>query len=399
MTMRRLALLLLALASSRPTGAAEAPPVWRIEAQGPIAADPKVACTVRIVPDAAGAPAPSWTAQIKVRGSTSQIYDKKSFALKFERPLAPFDLPAAEEWILNAAFVDCSLMRHKLSYDLFRAMGTPAQPRSAAQSRFVEVELNGRYHGAYLLMQPVSVRMLGFVSKETEETIPAVLYKAVDHAANFGAPGHEGFDARGADPSKGPVWTPLDELNRFVSQASDHDFLDPKEGIGRRLDLANAIDFHLLVLLTSNVDGITKNYYLARRAATPQEPSPRFCFVPWDYDATFGQSWDGSPLGAKEWLSNRLFDRLWADPATQAAILRRWRELRQGPFRAEQIAAQIDANARALGPASRRNEQRWKKIDYAAPRELTFEEDIRRMKAWTIERLAWLDTEIGRRAH
>ena len=38
------------------------------------------------------------------------------------------------------------------------------------------------------------------------------------------------------------------------------------------------------------------------------------------------------------------------------------------------------------------------KIDYAAPRELTFEEDVRRMKAWVAERLAWLDAEIARRS-
>lgn len=391
--MGRLAALLLASTAAGLAAADPEPPVWRITAAGPIAADPKVACTVRLAADA-----PALAAQIKVRGSTSQIYDKKSFALKFERLLAPFDLPAADEWILNAAFVDCSLMRHKLSYDLFRAMGGPGRPRIAAQSRFVEVELNGRYHGAYLLMQPVSGRMLDFPPAGPTDRTPGVLYKAVDHAANFGAPGHAGFDAREPDPAKGQVWAPLDELNRFVSQSSDRDFLDPTEGIGRRLDLGNALDFHLLVLLTSNVDGITKNYYLARPAATADEPRPRFRFVPWDYDATFGQSWDGSRLGAKEWLSNRLFDRLWADPATRAALHRRWRELRAGPFQTEAIAALIDENTRALGPASRRNEQRWKKIDYAAPRELTFEEDVRRMKAWVAERLAWLDAEIARRS-
>jgi hypothetical protein len=169
------------------------------------------------------------------------------------------------------------------------------------------------------------------------------------------------------------------------------------DGLARRLDLASAIDFHLLVLLTCNLDGITKNYYLARPAATAAHPRPKFFFVPWDYDGTFGRNWDGSRVGPKEWLSNRLFDRLWSDPAMRAAFLRRWRELRAGPFQAEAIARRIDDNALALGPAIRRNEQRWKRIDYAAPRELTFEEDVRQMKAWTTERLAWLDAEIARR--
>ena len=76
----------------------------------------------------------------------------------------------------------------------------------------------------------------------------------------------------------------------------------------------------------------------------------------------------------------------------------RWETLRAGPFRAEAIGDLIDANAQALGPAIRRNESRWKQIDYAAPRELTFDEDVRQIRAWTSARLAWLDAEIARRA-
>ena len=395
--MRSLAALLLACTLPGDARAAEGPPRWTIEAKGPIVADPKVACTVRFPAETSGGDAVVLAALIKVRGSSSQAYAKKSFALTFERPLAAAGLPADPEWILNAAFVDCSLMRHKLSYDLFRALATPEQPRFAAQSRFVELDLAGRYHGAYLLMQPVTGRLLGFAAPQPADLTPAVLYKAVDHAANFGQPGHAGFDPREPDPAKGPAWAPLDELNGFVSQAPDQAFRDPVDGLARRLDLASAIDFHLLVLLTCNLDGITKNYYLARPAATAAHPRPKFFFVPWDYDGTFGRNWDGSRVGPKEWLSNRLFDRLWSDPAMRAAFLRRWRELRAGPFQAEAIARRIDDNALALGPAIRRNEQRWKRIDYAAPRELTFEEDVRQMKAWTAERLAWLDAEIARR--
>lgn len=396
--MRPASLVLLALASLGAARAAEGPPLWRIEAKGPIAADPKVDCTVRLVADSPGTPAPVLPAQIRVRGSSSQVYAKKSFALKFTSAVAPLDLPADPEWILNAAFVDCSLMRHKLSYDLFRSLAAPGQPRVAAQSRFVELDLNGRYHGAYLLMQPVTGRLLGFAAPNPADLTPGVLYKAVDHAANFGQPGHAGFDPREPDPTKGPVWGPLDELNRFVSQAPDREFLNPTAGLAARLDLANAIDFHLLVLLTCNLDGITKNYYLARPAATTAVPHPRFFFVPWDYDGTFGRNWDGSRVGAKEWLSNRLFDRLWADPAMRTRFRQRWETLRAGPFRAEALGDLIDANAQALGPAIRRNESRWKQIDYAAPRELTFDEDVRQIRAWTSARLAWLDAEIARRA-
>ena len=162
--MRSLAALLLACTLPGDARAAEGPPRWTILAKGPIAADPKVACTVRLPAETPGGDAVALGALIKVRGSSSQAYAKKSFALNFDRPIAAAGLPADPEWILNAAFVDCSLMRHKLSYDLFRALATPDQPRFAAQSRFVELDLDGGYHGAYLLMQPVTGRLLGFAA-------------------------------------------------------------------------------------------------------------------------------------------------------------------------------------------------------------------------------------------
>ena len=92
--MRPLAALLLACTLPGDARAAEGPPRWTIEAKGPIVADPKVACTVRLPAETSGGDAAVLAALIKVRGSSSQAYAKKSFALTFERPLAAAGLPA-----------------------------------------------------------------------------------------------------------------------------------------------------------------------------------------------------------------------------------------------------------------------------------------------------------------
>ncbi len=394
--MRFAALLLVSLAAWA-TASAQNLPVLRIKAAKAIGPETRTECTVALILPGQTDPAKERDGEIKVRGASSQAYDKKSFSLKLDHPAALLDLPKNREWVLNAAFVDCSMMRHKVSYDLFRAMGAPTAPRPSPGSRFIEVELNGRYHGLYLLMQPVDDLLVGFPSPKDGDATPAVIYKAVDHAANFGQPGHEGYDQRLPDPAKSPTWNPLEELNKFVSQSSDQAFRDPQTGIASRLDVDNAIDFHLLVLLTSNLDGITKNYNLARPAATKATPDPKFFFVPWDYDATFGRNWDGSRVDAKAWLSNRLFDRLLADPAMRLRYARRWQELRAKTFTAEAIIALIDANAATIGDASVRNEKRWKSLDYANPRERTFANDVGQMKRWVPLRLAWLDAELAGR--
>lgn len=373
-------------------------PLIRLDTKEAIKSDVRVGCqaTLSMPAGQGGGDASARQAQIKFRGASSQGYEKKSLALKLDQAANWLGLGTNREWVLNAAFIDASMMRHKLSYDLFRSMGTPSAPRFAAASRFVEVELNGRYHGAYLLMQPVDDLLVGLPPADKSDATPAGIYKAVDHAANFGQPGHEGFEQRHPDPAIKESWGPLDKLNRFVSQAPDKDFFDPTQGITSLLDMDNAIDFHLLVLLTSNLDGITKNYNLVRPAATATSPRPKFFFVPWDYDATFGRNWDGSRVDAKAWLSNRLFDRLLAHPDYKAKYAARWKELRSKVFTTENLTHMMDENLADLGEAALRNEKRWKKLDYANPRELTCAYDVGQMKRWVPRRLEWLDAELAR---
>jgi spore coat protein H len=373
-------------------------PVIRLETKEAIKSDARVGCTALLkMPTGYDGSDPSaLQGQIKFRGASSQAYDKKSFALKLEKSKGWLGMPPNREWVLNAAFVDASMMRHKLSYDLFRAMGSETAPRFAASSRFVEVELNGRYHGVYLLMQPVDDLLVGLSPADKSDMTPAVIYKAVDHAANFAQPGHDGFEQRQPDPAIKESWGPLDDLYRFVSQAPDKEFFDPTLGIASRMDIDNAIDFHLLVLMTSNLDGITKNYNLVRRAVTATNPNPKFYFVPWDYDATFGRNWDGSMVDAKSWLSNRLFDRLLGNALYKTKYAQRWKALRSSLFTAENLSRMMDENVAALGPAALRNEKRWKNLNYANPQELTSTYDVVQMKRWVPLRLKWLDTELAR---
>jgi spore coat protein CotH len=334
---------------------------------------------------------------VRIHGATSQGYPKKSYALTLETPVPWLGLRASTQWVLNAAFVDRSLMRHKLSYDLFRSLSAADAKRYAVESRFVEVHLNGEYNGAYLLMERIDGGLLELRSFESNAPKPACIYKAEDHNANFSQPGHAGYVQREPDPMVKQFWEPLDEFNEFVSRASDAEFNDPQKGIATRLDLDNAIDFQLLVLLTSNLDGITKNFILARDAALPEAPAPHFFFAPWDYDATFGRNWDATRVDATAWLSNHLFDRLHGDAAFRKKFAARWKQIREREFAVATIHRLIDDNTRTLGDAAQRNATRWRTLEGPYPDRLTFEEDLAQMKEWIVARVKWLDAEIERR--
>ena len=357
----------------------------------------KLPCTVRIAASE-GRPAEAagpLKAAARLHGASSRGLPKKSYNFSIETPAPLLGMSTRGQWILHAVCIDRSFMRHKLAYDLFRSLSTPGAPRPAAQSRFVEARINGSYEGVYLLMEHVDRRLLGWPASAGSNTAAqACLYKAVDHGANFGQTGHDGYAQKEPDLALGEYWTPLEALNKLSAAGSDARFFDPKTGVESLVDLDEALDFYLLVLLTSNSDGITKNYFLARPAPAPDAPARRFVFVPWDYDGTFGRNWDATPFPHDVWLSNHLFDRLMARPEIRARMAARWRQVRAREFSTAAIQHTIDTHAAALASAAARNARRWPEGRLPFPDRISFKDETARMKKWVAARAAWLDREI-----
>ena len=204
--------------------------------------------------------------------------------------------------------------------------------RYAVASRFVEVYRNGKYNGVYLLMERPDRQLFALRNFNSNDVTHTCIYKAVDHGASFDSPGHGGYEQREPNPVIKQYWRPLDEFNKFVSTSTSEAFVNPQTGVASRLDLDNAIDFHLLVLITCNADGIDKNFFFARNASETNKPNPRFFFAPWDYDGTFGRNWDGNVFPASVWLSHHLFERLLQNKAYRDRFVARWNYLREHEF-------------------------------------------------------------------
>jgi hypothetical protein len=365
-------------------------PILLLDSKTNMESDLKVPCTVRIVCPKGGVCGETnlLSAGVKLHGASSRGFPKKSFAVSLDAPAQLLDMPKRDNWILNAAYIDRSLMRHKLSYDLFRSLSSGENKRHAVASRFVEVYRNRKYAGVYLLMERPDRQLFELRSFNSNEVSHACIYKAIDHGASFDSRGHNAYEQREPNPATKEYWGPLDEFNKFVSTSRPEAFFHPQTGIVSRLDLDNAIDFHLLVLITSNGDGIDKNFFFARNAQKPGKANPRFFFAPWDYDGSFGRNWDGNLFPASVWLSHHLFDRLLQNKAYRDRFVARWKYLREHEFSAKTIQGMISTNVNTLGDAARRNALRW-------PSHVKFTEDIALMKHWTGERIQWLDHEIG----
>ena len=100
-----------------------------------------------------------YRATIKYRGASSYSkFDKKQYRIKFyknkkdsAKKVSLAGMGANSEWILNGPYLDKTLIRNKLVYDLARELNG-----WAPDTRFVELFVDGEYQGVYLAVEPVT---------------------------------------------------------------------------------------------------------------------------------------------------------------------------------------------------------------------------------------------------
>ena len=93
---------------------------------------------------------------IELRGSMALLFPKKSYRFETHNDqgedlnVSLLDMPSENDWILYAPFVDLSMIRNVLVYDISNDIG-----RYASRTRLCELVLNGNYQGVYVLMEKI----------------------------------------------------------------------------------------------------------------------------------------------------------------------------------------------------------------------------------------------------
>ena len=293
-------------------------------------------------------------ALIKARGGFSSQYEKRSYTLELENKHTLAGLPIDDDWILNANYIDKTLMRHKISYDLFRQMNSS---NVAAQCAYVTLQINDEKQGIYVLMQEINAAMLDLDRSDTM----AVLFK--DPPVFYSERLTEGQDPDNYYQQKYPKITTLDktsyivEFKDFLFDSDDESFAASIEDY---IDIDNVLDWHLLLLFSNNGDGIMKNFYLYKTDSL----SP-FRIAIWDYDHSFGRDGDNelnmatAPLN---WHKSVLLNRLVGIEETGYVekLKERWSAYRAaGIFSYDSIATQIEKIQIQIAPSIDENFALW----------------------------------------
>jgi hypothetical protein len=388
------------------------PPVVVIDAPRGIVDDPKRDATMRVFD--------SWRREdysgpigIELRGAGSHEFPKKAYGVEIRsrsgehRNVSLLGMPREDDWALVANWLDESLLRNYVAYSTSRWLGWYA-PRT----RLVEVILNDRYEGVYLLAETLKLHESRVAVDDTDVSGGYLLQMVFEDRTE----GHEFFstavndqaiiyeDPNREDLSYGSANWIRDYVNRFERTLYGDRFRDRRRGYRRYLDMDAAVDYVLLNELFKNADTFWASTYMHMGTGGKLVLGPL-----WDFDHAFGNRqrdpWFNT---VKRWTyktRHRFWwvEQLYADPAFRRRMVERWRDLRKRGIE-RHILETIDRGTRQLvGGPQERNFSRWPVFgtDEVQPEDprtgappANYAQAVDYLRWWVVERCRWITKHI-----
>lgn len=306
----------------------------------------------------------SANASVKVRGNWTTAYNKKPLRIKFETKQSMLGLNDGNEyknWLLLAEYKDFSMLRNRTAFQLAgEILGEDGY--YAADSRLVEVTVNGEYWGVYLITEQQQVN-----SGRVEITEPENGYTGTDIGYFLEYDGYyynedplhsfkvnyhndaelipydgNGGSGRTAKPSangKNDVGITIksdinsqeqhDHIELFVNNAYDimyeaayndkafimsddlqtiteTSYLTPQEAVEKVIDLRSLVDSYILAELTCDADIYWSSFFMDVDLGEGGSGKLRF-EAPWDFDSGLGNK-DRCANGKGFYAGNIIFD-------------------------------------------------------------------------------------------
>jgi CotH kinase protein/Malectin domain/FlgD Ig-like domain/Lamin Tail Domain len=213
------------------------------------------------------------TATCRYRGNISRSLNKKSWKVKLGAG-AMFE--GRETFNFNAEYIDKSLMRSALSYELLSRAGCPSP-----DVRFIHTVVNNAWTGVRTDIENVDSEFLTRVGLASGN---ANLYKPIGTAPpgnlsilNSVQDYQAAYEKELGDPDDYSDLIELIQGLNLVGEDSTFHFL------AARFDLNRFLDFYTSQTILQNTDLTFKNWYLHHDLDTD-----RWTLIPWDVDLTFG---------------------------------------------------------------------------------------------------------------
>ena len=326
--------------------------------------------------------------KIKQRGGSSIGYPKKSYTVKLSKKIILYGLRENKSWVFTSSYLEKSLMRNILSYDLFRSWDTN---NFAPKIELIEFFHNDNYEGIYQLTEKVDRSSLR-INKKAEGVIfkdCAVFSKTYIEPQT----GETYYHQKYPDPKKYDATLLMDSIKEFILNSTDSVFAKEME---QEFDIQNIIDWQIMIMLSNNGDAVYKNFYLYR-----ESKKAKFKIALWDYDSGFGRDTDNELNLVKttsHWERNSLLDRLYNQDVNnyQERLHTRWKVLREsGKISVDDFESRVSKLALQLEPFVGRNFTRWPVTNSYYWDKYTWEQEIGVLKEFINLRIPQLDEKFN----
>ena len=339
--------------------------------------------------------------QIRGRGNSTWDMPKKPYRLKLTDKQSLLGMPSSKDWVLLANYSDKTLLRNKLALELGAAIGMAWTPRTA----FVELHLNNRYEGVYLLSENIKIARDRVNIDELEEDDVAADRVSGGYLleVDFRHDGHTMITATDQLPivfqspeepapaQEAYIKGYIDEFERVLHSA---DFADPVTGYAAYIDVDSFIRWFLVNEIFRNRDAnMWSSCWMYKPRGGKLHMGPL-----WDFDIAAGNiNYDDGYKAAGWWVHDGpWFERLFEDPAFAARVRQIWSEIE-----ADQLPAMIQSigsHAAALQQSQLNNFQRWPILEsYVWPNATipgSYPGEISYLNNWLSTRIAWMSGQF-----
>lgn len=340
--------------------------------------------------------------QIRGRGNSTWGMPKKPYRIKLTTRQALLGMPSSRDWVLLANYSDKSLLRNALALELGSRMGMPWVPRSA----FVEVYLNDRYDGVYLLAENIKVATdrVNIEQLGATDADPAIITGGYLLEVDFRQDGHTMFSGvdnlpivfQDPEAPTAPQEAYLqDFIDDFETVLHSADFANPVTGYAAYIDTDSFIRWFIVNEVFRNVDA---NMWSSCWMYKPR--GGRLYMGPlWDFDLAAGNANYNQAFETSGWHVHDApwFGRLFQDPAFAARARVIWNQARTDHLPA--MLQSMTTRSAALQQSQLNNFQRWPILEtyvwpnYSIPGSYAGEVDY--MRTWLTARVAWMDRQFN----
>jgi len=363
---------------------------------------------------------------IEIRGNGTIGFEKISYLFETQEengennnvPLLGF--PKENDWVLYGPYIDRSLLRNVLTYDLARSMGY-----YASKVKFCELVINGEYLGVYVLMEKIKrdnnrIDVTKFDKNVSDPEKGGYLFKIDSWWSQNAGWQSETFFTNEDDERKWNyhyIYPDADEISdpqkHYIEEVVDSFEQGMEElkntgdnSVYNLFDEINFADYFLINEFSKNPDAYRLSAYF-HKDVDAKDGQIKLGPV-WDYNFGFSNYW-GRQNKYDEWEYDKdwwefphqiptWWNVLLNDPYFLGIVKERWAVWRKSLIRCDEFSNQIANWHSIIEPAAKRNFSKWSILDTPnvfdwSPGD-TFQDELDYLINFICLRIKWMDHEL-----